>query len=65
MLMGELCHPDNVRGVELDIVVDLDPDILARVEEPFGSAATASADQGILADGSEISLAVASSKVGR
>ena len=62
--MGELCHADNVRGVELDIVVDLDPNILATVQEPLGSAATAPADQGILADGSEIGLAVACTEVG-
>jgi len=31
MLMGEICHADNVRGVELDIVVDLDPYVLATV----------------------------------
>jgi hypothetical protein len=29
--MGELCHADNVFRVELDIVVDLDPYILATV----------------------------------
>jgi hypothetical protein len=31
MLMGELCHPDDILCVELDIVVDLDPDVLAGV----------------------------------
>jgi hypothetical protein len=29
VLMGELCHADNVFRVELDIVVDLDPYIFA------------------------------------
>jgi hypothetical protein len=31
MLVGQLCHADNVLGVELDIVVDLDPYIFATV----------------------------------
>jgi hypothetical protein len=40
--MGELCQTDDVRGVELNIVVDLDPYVFAAIEEPFGSTATAS-----------------------
>ena len=33
--MGELGHADDVRGCELDVVVELDPDVFARVQEPL------------------------------
>ena len=51
VLVGELRDADDVCGIELDVVVDLDPDVLAGVEEPLGGPAAGAADEGVLADG--------------
>ena len=56
--MGQLGHADDVGRGELNVVVQLNPDVLAAVEEPLGCTATAAGYQGILPDGAQIGLPV-------
>ena len=58
VLMGELGHVDDIRCIELNVVVELDPDVFAAVEKPLGGAASGPADQCILPDGAQIGLAI-------